>query len=516
MSHSETQNRLCAQIRHRNCCILNQTAGCNMKPLFLTIFYTLVVVLFDSGVNQAVGQTVTPPAVNISGADYRQGVVDQIQAQEKERKIKACNDEIKEAQTARKKLTEACATIGKTKCTEIAIACATTNNTEQSSDSLGFMSSLFGQQFSSKVDFNSTCENANMTLTQWEKDKEKAQSNLEKKKEKLADLQKDAQKASEDANKAKQKMEENAHNMEEDFNKLQKQLEEAGDKEEAEALKQARENASRLRELVSKNLAMTQVKSVKLQERASMLATMSDALIQTDCLEKVQKFIREFNGSRRGSIVSGGANSAFSASNTSGSTAQAKWQACLAAAYGQRDATLKKYQNEVQSIDQAMNHLNEEYRSAQKAIQEGEQLRYKSKARRENEKAQAQNLYQQRRQKLITDAMTAIQEAQNKTQQLQSQMTTTQNEISKLSNQLASLDSKKPGGDKTYRDAVRAADDLIDQLEVAHGKCSCASSADKDLIDSCNVIKDMKEKINALFNREEYQKEAGIGADKED
>jgi hypothetical protein len=407
-----------------------------------------------------------------------------------------CKEAVKEMDKVYNELISACKQVARQdrNCMKVAQACQEINSTEQDTGTLNAFAQAFNINLGGRF-MEDDCMNAHLTRQQWKEDRDSAKRELEAKKKEFKELQDKAAQVGKDASKTKASVEEKAVELDKQFAKLQKEAEEAGETEQAKFAEDSRKAFQQMREMESQRLALINAKATKLQERAAILETLTDALISADCQVKLQEFVRKYRTAGRSSIVQGGANSAMGGSNSLDQAAQATWASCYNGAIAQRNATMTKYKNEISAIDLQMEHLNSDYAAAQQRLNELSGQQSRAFTRRGNNNSQAAQNYQNERMSLMNRYNEALQQAQQDSVRYQGQLTTIQAEENEASNKLAKLEAHQPGGDKTYNDVKTNASKVMKETEKARNVCNCDSETTKDK--KCSEITKMKDKMRS-------------------
>jgi hypothetical protein len=383
-----------------------------------------------------------------------------------------CNDQVRAVSEAARKAHEACASstggADIEKCKSLSEECAEMNSRE--ADGSQILASVLNQTapalgvpgFSMETGkYKGQC----MSEKKYSDKKKDIKGDLDKLKEKISKLQKDIVKTQEDAEKDKLKIQKALTELNEQARKDDLQMAADERKEAESAQAETVQMQLKLRSLQSEIIRSQGQVAQMIGERTRNLAKLSDAMIQKNCTEALEKVKAQQKALRTGS-----AGSVIKQNSEVRRRLKLDYDNCIKEMLTIRESGREQTQANIDAANQDITAKNEEIRGIQQALQLRQANLAQQKAERQQSKSQAMQERMQRMQQLNQEFQTVTTATQQKVAQMQQELMQAQMDMGKSSNELATLGSE-PVGEKAPAEAVAAMNALKSTISTCASLC---------------------------------------------
>lgn len=454
-----------------------------LKTCFILL--TSVVSLFDTAFAQTQqapnnpGSTVistgTKTFIEICRAEGK--TLEQCQELElKQERSKSCPDLSRRKSEAEAKALAEVSSIGSdlSSCQETAKDCATGNSEEIDGDAA---TTALTNSLLSSIGLQGT---GNMTVGQYKRsclgrkdfrdEKNQLDRDMKSAEEKISGIQKDVIKAQEEAERDKRKLEERLQEFQaearrEDLENNQNQRKESQDS--AAQTLEARDSISKLRSSVLQ--AQGQMAQL-IAQRTQTLSRLSNALIQANCMEALEKVRAGMKAIRAGNF-----NSVIKQNAEIRNRLKNQYQLCLNEALTMREAGRKQADAQIAALQNDIDSNNEKIRGMEEALKMSSTHLAQAQTERQQALTQAQQSRLSRMQSLNTEYQTVDAALRQKMAQFEQDLKTANERKNKLSNELALL-GKQPSTDKSSSEIVGLCAAAIAAKEEFDKYCTTSST----------------------------------------
>lgn len=445
-----------------------------MKALLQFIIMTSVVTLGSVGW----GQTVKP---EMSVTDPK-AISQFIEAENTRAQKNQCHSLVKEMKAAEAKAKAECRKAGQdiSTCSLAAEACASANTSEQSgSDVLsGIMNSAFATQGMPGLNL-SAGEYRGQCLSRRDLKDERSSlnSNLEKAEDNISRLQEKITKAKEDADKQKRRANEALQDLMKDARekdlKDKQEARENSERSQADSLKMQTE----IRQLRIEILRDQGNLAKLIGERTRTLAKLSNALIQKNCMEAIEKVRAGLKN-----LSMGSANAVFNQNRTQRNRLKQDYDSCVKEAQTIRETGRQDADAQIAAAQESIKDKQERISGYEQALSERAKNEAQAQAEQAQSKQQEGQERIQRQMNLLNEVKTIDSTTQEKIMGFQQDLVRAQTKMNKYSNQLATL-GERSSGNVSPEDAVAAYEAYV----TAHDACTlmcpdspCGKKVDQD------------------------------------
>ncbi|MFN7727626.1 MAG: hypothetical protein ACK5P7_00550 [Bdellovibrio sp.] len=385
---------------------------------------------------------------------------------------RSCTSTVATAQAAFGKARTACSAAGTTwdKCVEKATECIEANTTEADGDAVlnNTISSIFtglgiNTPSMSMGQYRGQCMNRKDHREQLNE----TNRNLEKAEDKVSQIQKDITKAQEDAERDKRRaneaLQDLMRNSREEDVKSASESRTQSEQAQADSVK----IASEVRNLRIAILQDQGQLANTIGQRTSTLAKLSNAAIQTNCMENLEK-LRDAQQALR----AGSANTIMQNSRERRRRLEAGFQACIKEMMTLREATRESTARNIEAIEQQIAEKQERIKGLEQALSLRNQNMATQAAEQLQSKSQAGQERTNRMQILMNEQQTIDAATRQRVQTFSTDLQKSQMRMNKYSNELASLGSS-PAGEKSPQEAQGAIDEARTASAACQGCTNC-------------------------------------------
>lgn len=386
---------------------------------------------------------------------------------------RTCNSLVTTATTAISKARAACnQTSGSIdKCLEAAETCNEANSTEADGDAVmnQTISSIFtglgiNTPSMSTGQYRGKC----MSKKDHKEQLTETNRNLEKAEDKVSQLQKDITKAQEDAERDKRK----ANEALQDLNRDAREQDVKSNQDARTQSEQAQADSVKIQsEVRSLRVAILQDQGQLanvIGQRTNTLAKLSNAMIQKNCMEALEKARDGMQALRASS-----ASTIIQNSRERTKRLKADFDSCMKEMLTLRESTRESTQRNIEAIEQQIADKQERIKGLEQALSLRNQNMVTQQAEQLQSKSQAQQERLSRMQILLSEQQTVDAAMKQRVQTMTQDLQKAQTRMNKYSNELTSLGSP-PTGEKSPAEAQSAVQEANDQI-LACESAGCGS-----------------------------------------